>query len=255
MIELKNTCFSYGSKPFIENFHLEFCDGALTAVIGENGSGKSTLLKLMSGELKSKSGKIFIDGKDTKRLSRRETAKSLSYFPQGRDIPDMTALELVALGRYSYRSAGLPTPKSEESHALEALEYVGATHFADTKLKKMSFGERQRIYLAMQIAQDAHNCLLDEPTNFLDAGAKFSMMETLVRLRDEGRCVVCVLHDISLAMRYADRIVVMKDGKIFADGAPEELYENGSIGEAFEICLDRIQTKEGFSYLARSKNS
>lgn len=235
MIEIKNLSFSYGSATFIDNINLSLFDGSLTAIIGENGSGKSTLLKLISGELKAEGGNILVDGKDMRKLNHRESAKILSLFPQGRSVPDMTALELVSLGRYAYLSHSPFTPKDEEQIALSALEYVGASQFASISLKRMSFGERQRVYLAMQIAQDSQNLLLDEPTNFLDIRAKFSMMDTLLRLRSSGRCLVCILHDIPLAMRYADRIIVMKNGTIFAEGTPEELYENEKISKAFGV--------------------
>ena len=253
MIEIQDLGFSYGIAPFIESVDTSFCDGSLTVIIGENGSGKSTLLNLISGELKAKTGNILIDGKNIKKFTRRRIARALSCFPQGRNVPDMTALELVTLGRFAHIASTLATPKSEEEIAKSALEYVGASHFAYANLKRMSYGERQRIYLAMQIAQNAKNCLLDEPTNFLDVGAKFSMMEVLVRMKNEGKCVVCVLHDLSLALQYADRVILMKKGEIFADGTPAELYENGKIAEAFDITLERIVSNGEISYIAKPK--
>ena len=250
MIEINNLSFSYGSSPFIDSVNLRFFDGSLTAIIGENGSGKSTLLKLISGELCAKEGAVILNGKNQKSLSQRETAKILSYFPQGRTVPDMTALEIVSLGRFA---CGFKDKKAEKEISLSALEYVGASKFADISLKNMSYGERQKVYLAMQIAQNAQNCLLDEPTNYLDISAKFSTMDTLTKLRDEGKCVVCVLHDLSLAMRCADRIIVMKSGKIFADGTPTELYENERIAHAFNISLERVTSNGEISYVANPK--
>ena len=126
MIEIKNLSFSYGSVPFIDNINLNLFDSSLTAIIGENGSGKSTLLKLISGELRAKTGNILINGKDTAKSNRRESAKLLSYFPQGRSIPDMTALELVSLGRYAYLPPSPVMPKvRRQLHAprLNTLEH------------------------------------------------------------------------------------------------------------------------------------
>ncbi|MBP3375483.1 MAG: ABC transporter ATP-binding protein [Clostridia bacterium] len=248
MIELKDLTFSYTSKPFIKDVYARFEDGAITAIIGENGSGKSTLLKLISGELKAKYGSVIVDGKDLNALKRKDVAKLLSHFPQGREIPDMTALELVSLGRYPYLSLSPVTPKEEENIALSALRYVGAERFAFVDLKKMSYGERQRVYLAMQIAQGSQNMLLDEPTSFLDIGAQFEVMNILTSLRNEGKCIVCILHDIPLAMRCADSIMLMKNGNIIAQGTPTELYESRKLEETFGISLEKVEFGSSASF-------
>ena len=253
MIELKDLTFSYTSKPFINEICTRFEDGCITAIIGENGSGKSTLLKLISGELKAKCGSVFVDGKDLNALKRKDVAKLLSHFPQGREIPDMNSLELVSLGRYPYLSLSPVTPKEEENIALSALRYVGAERFAHVSLKKMSYGERQRVYLAMKIAQGSHNMLLDEPTSFLDIGAQFEVMNILTSLRNEGKCIACILHDIPLAMRFADNIILMKNGNIIAKGRPGELYEGGMIEEAFGISLERIELGDSTSFVPMPK--
>lgn len=255
MISIKNLCFSYNKSPFIHTASLSFKDGELVAIIGPNGSGKSTLLKLICGELTPKKGEIIIEKKDARHISRRALAKLLSYFPQGRETPDMTALELVALGRFSEHPFGLAASNKDLEIAREALGRVNAAQFENVSLKKLSYGERQRVYLAMQMAQNAQNCLVDEPTNFLDAAAKFAMMDTLACLRNEGKCVICVLHDISLAMRYADRIIIMQDGKIFADGTPRQLYENQKIDKAFGITLLKTEDGGKDSYVASPKNN
>ena len=253
MIELKDLTFSYTSKPLINGVCERFEDGTLTAIIGENGSGKSTLLKLISGEEKPQAGSALIDGKYMSTLKRKDAAKLLSGFPQGREIPDMNSLELVSLGRYSYLSLSPVTPKEEENIALSALRYVGAERFAHVSLKKMSYGERQRVYLAMQIAQGSQNMLLDEPISFLDIGSQFEVMDTLTSLRNEGKCIVCILHDIPLAMRYADSMLLMKNGNIIARGTPNELYEGGMIEEAFGISLERIELGDSTSFVAMPK--
>lgn len=253
MIELKDIAFSYTSKPFIKDVCARFEDGTLTAIIGENGSGKSTLLKLISGEEKPQAGSVLIDGKYMSTLKRKDAAKLLSGFPQGRDIPDMNSLELVSLGRYSYLPLSPVTPKEEENIALSALRYVGAERFARVSLKKMSYGERQRVYLAMQIAQGSQNMLLDEPTSFLDIGAQFEVMNILTSLRNEGKCIVCILHDIPLAMRYADSMLLMKNGNIIARGTPNELYEGGMIEEVFGISLERIELGDSTSFVPMPK--
>lgn len=247
MIEIQNLHFSYGGASSLQLPELTLSDGTLTALVGENGSGKTTLLRLIMGELFPREGAIRIDGLETSRVKKAELATRLSYFPQGRPTPDMSALEVTALGRYPHSRSRLLASKEDRKLAYRALTSVGVEDFADRHMKSLSFGERQRVYLAMQLVQEAQNCLFDEPTNFMDASAKFHMLNTLSDLREQGRCVLCVIHDLTLAMRYADRILVLKEGTLLADGTPDELYESGAIDRAFGIRLCRsVENGERF---------
>ena len=241
MIEIKNLCFSYADAPFTEHLSLTIHDGALTALIGENGSGKSTLFKLITGGERQKSGDILLDGMNMRGMKRREIAHILSYFPQSRPTPDMRVCELVLMGRYPFSSAIASATEKDQALAHAAMEKMAVLPFAERNLHTLSFGERQRVYLAMLLAQDTQTCLFDEPTNFLDISAKFSMLDALTDLKNEGKCVFCILHDLSLAMRYADRLIVMKDGNLFADGTPDALYKSGAIEKAFGVHLARLE--------------
>jgi iron complex transport system ATP-binding protein len=235
MIEIKNLSFSYGKDEFIKNLDVILPDSSLIAIVGENGSGKTTLLSLILGEIFAKSGEIKIDGLNLKQTKRSELSKRLSIFPQSREIPDMTGKELVTMGRYPYIKNKLITPSSELKIVRSALIKAGAQAFGERRLASLSYGERQRVYLAMQIAQDAQNMLLDEPTNYLDISAKFQTMELLTSLKNEGKCIVCVLHDISLAMTYADLVAVMKGGSLIAFDSPEKIHREKKLEEAFGV--------------------
>ena len=197
--------------------------------------------------------KIEIDGTDTRTLKRHELARRLSVFPQGREIPDMTALELVIMGRYPYINDKFITPQNDIDIAHSALISVGAEKYEERRLTSLSHGERQRVYLAMQIAQGTQNLLLDEPTNYLDVSAKFQVMELLTTLKNEGRCVVTVLHDITLALAYADRIAVMKNGKLIALGNPEAIYQSKSLENAFGIKISRFDNNGKSVYVTEPK--
>lgn len=237
MIEIRDLSFSYNKKPFTEHLSFTLEDGVFTALIGENGSGKSTLLKLLTGNEVFTSGMILLDGKDIKTLGKNEISKSLSYFPQNRPIPDMTAKEVVMMGRYPYTRGKLSVSRNDHLTVEAIMTDMHLFHFAERNMKTLSFGERQRVYLAMLLAQDTKTCLFDEPTNFMDISAKFAIMQMLSEMKKKGKCILCVLHDISLALQYADRIIIMKNGNIFAVGSPDELYRNGSIEKAFRIRL------------------
>ena len=253
MIEIKGLSFSYGKDEFIKNLDLSLPDSSLIAIVGENGSGKTTLLSLISGEICSKSGEIKIDGLNLKQTKRSELSKRLSIFPQSREIPDMTGKELVTMGRYPYIKNKLITPSSEAEIVRSALIRAGAQAFGERRLASLSYGERQRVYLAMQIAQGAQNMLLDEPTNYLDISAKFQTMELLTSLKNEGKCIICVLHDISLALTYADLVAVMKGGKLIAFDTPENIYRDKKLEEAFGVRFCKTEYEGRVAYSAIPK--
>lgn len=253
MIEIKNLCFSYGNNEFIRDLNVAFPDSSLTVIVGENGSGKTTLLSLIANELKFKSGTMQIDGIDIGSLKHNELACRLSVFPQGREIPDMTALELVSMGRYPHNKSKITTPKRDIDIAYAALARVGTEKFAERRLSSLSYGERQRIYLAMQIAQDAQNLLLDEPTNYLDISARFQTMELLTSLKNEGKCVVAVLHDITLALAYADRIAVMKNGELVDFDTPDMIYQRKSLEDTFGVRISRFDRNGKPLYVTEPK--
>ncbi|MBQ9117198.1 MAG: ABC transporter ATP-binding protein, partial [Clostridia bacterium] len=182
-------------------------------------------------------------------IRRRELARLLSVFPQGRPVPDMAAGEMVLMGRYPFRRGFAAFSDDDVAMAEKALVSADASEFGGRNMKALSYGERQRVYLAMQMAQDTRNCVLDEPTNFMDASHSFQILDYVKRMSaEEGKCVVCVLHDIPLAMRYADRLVILKNGGIYADGAPDELFEGGDIARAFNIRLERFSVNGGYAY-------
>ena len=248
MIELKNIAFSYNKEPFLK-VNTVFENGSLTAIIGENGSGKTTLLRLINGIEHPENGCVTIDGCDVAKALKCDLAKRLSYFPQSRPIPDMSVFDTVLLGRYPYNKGGFSVSDEDSTTVEKALTETGTRDFAHRKMKSLSYGERQRVYLAMLIAQDTKNLILDEPVSFMDISASFGLMDTLKRLCNSGRCVVCVLHDIPLAMRYAHRIVIMKNGVIYDDGTPDDLFERGSIDTAFGIHLEKYESNSKAVYL------
>ena len=253
MIKINDLSFAYGKSGFISDLCLTLPDSSLTAIVGENGSGKTTLLSLISKELSQASGNIEIDGIDTRALKRRELALKLSVFPQGREIPDMTAIELVTMGRYPYIGNRLATPQNDIDIARSTLLRVGAEDFIDRRLTSLSFGERQRVYLAMQIAQDTQNLLLDEPTNYLDISAKFQTMELLRELKNDGKCIAVVLHDLTLALSYADHIAVMKNGKLVSFGTPTEIFESKALEKVFGIKIRKFTDNGKDVYVTEAK--
>lgn len=244
MIRIKDLEFSYGTKPFTQIPDLTLHDGQLTAILGANGSGKTTLLRLISGTEKPHRGNVKTDGV-------RPSAKRLSYFPQDRPVPDMTAFDTVLLGRYPYGSG---RSDSDMVKAEECMKRTEALAFSSRNMKTLSCGERQRVYLAMALAQDADNMLFDEPSSFLDMHTVFFMYGIMSELKNQGKCVVSVFHDIQNALTYADRLIIMKDGRIFSDGAPYQVIADKSIEEALGVRAVEMEHEGETVYLIKPLN-
>ena len=244
MIEIKNLSFSYTKEKYIDNLSLTLNDGELTVLIGANGSGKSTLVRLAVGELCPADGEIFVDGESLRELDRYEAAKRLAYFPEGRPVPHLTVYEMVSLGRFPYTRGSFTTSKEDAAAVEEALSLTELSPLRDRRLDSLSYGQRQRAFLAMLLAQGAKNAIFDEPANFLDEGARFRMLDMIKRLSRTG-AVMAVLHDLSLALTYADRIILMSEGGAVFDGTPARLYQSGIVEKTLGVRLIKIETEGG----------
>ncbi len=240
MIELQTVSFSYGKTPVLSEISLALEPGKLYAVLGPNGCGKTTLMKLLARLEQPKSGTIFLDGKSD--YSRNEFAKRLALMPQGRNIPDTTVFELVCCGRYPHTDFSRRLREADFQIVEIALKATDSDTLAHKRLKKLSGGERQRAYLAMLLAQDTPYVLLDEPTTHLDIACAFQTMELLKQMRDSGKCVVAVLHDLDLALKYADEILLMHRGKLLSKASPEQTVESGMLDRVFGVrCIPIIR--------------
>lgn len=226
----------------VERLHGVTCEaraGRLTALIGPNGCGKSTLLKCAAGILRPAGGAVYAGGERVASLSPRALAARVAYMPQSRLTPALTAAQLVAHGRYPHLRWGRSLTRADREVVRAAMARTGALAHADRSVAELSGGERQRVYLAMMLAQQAPELLLDEPTAYLDPGAQFRLMELLASLRDEGRAVIAVLHDLALAMTYADDVLLMRDGRLVCAAPPETLAQSGAIEDVFGVRLER----------------
>lgn len=235
MIQLDDLCFSYGGRTVLHNISAAFSPGKLYAVLGPNGSGKTTLIRLLSRLLQPDSGSLTLDGKSYACYGRKEFARQLALLPQARPIPAISVQDLVSHGRFPYLGLSR-TPGKDDLDAVErAMAAVNVQAFAGRDLRQLSGGERQRVYLALLLAQDTRYVLLDEPTTYLDASAQFSVMENLKCMSQDGKCVIAVLHDLNLALSFADEICLLDQGRIAAFGAPEALVEQGVLDRVFSI--------------------
>lgn len=247
MLEIRNFSTGYPGNPVLQDISLTFSQGSVTVVAGPNGCGKSTLLKALTGILPS-SGSLKLDNRDLTALSRRELAKIIAFLPQNRTVPEITAKNLVLHGRFPYLS--YPRRYRQEDHriAYEALEKMGIGDLADRYLSTLSGGQRQKVYIAMALAQDTPVILLDEPNTFLDISHQLQLMEQLRSLASEGKTVVLVLHDLVMALEHADSLVILSEGNRVCQGNPEELFLSGNLDRVFGVRIRRMQTSSGWKY-------
>lgn len=235
MLKIKGLVAGYGERKVIDGINLSLERGKLTSVIGPNGSGKSTLLKVLSGVLDANAGSVTLDGKELLSCSYRERAKKIAYLPQGKPLPDMSVRQMVLHGRFPH--IGYPRRYTEHDRqiAFNAMQKMGVDSFADHPLSSLSGGMRQNAYIALCLAQDTEFLLLDEPTTYLDIKNQLSLMSSLSALADEGRGILTVMHDITLALNFSDKIAVLNGGDIVFFGTPNEVLKSGIIKTVFGV--------------------
>lgn len=229
--------FTYAGapEPAIDELTVNVGRGELYAVIGPNGSGKSTLARLLLGVLRPDAGRATFDGRDASAWDRRALAQRIGVVPQGEEVVfPMTVRELVLMGRYPHLGAW----RRESAADLEAVERALAgcdvAALADRVVTQLSGGERQRARIARALAQEPGTLVLDEPTAALDIAHEMSIFELLARLRTERAVtVLLVTHNINLAARYADRMLLLERGRAVAEGTPAEVVTRARIERSY----------------------
>lgn len=253
MLEIQNLSAGYPGNPVLKDISLTIPQGAVTVIVGPNGCGKSTLLKALTGILPA-TGSGKLDGQELLTLSPRERAKKVAFLPQNRPVPEITVKNLVLHGRFPYLS--YPRRYRQRDHAIAqaAMKKMGITELADRSLTTLSGGQRQTVYIAMILAQDTPVVLLDEPNSFLDIAHQLQLMQQARTLAEAGKTILLVLHDLSMAMDWADSLAVLSDGQCLFQGSPEEAFLSGSLQRAFGVQVQRAQTPEGWKYYFSNKN-
>ncbi|MAB82664.1 MAG: hypothetical protein CMJ24_04410 [Phycisphaerae bacterium] len=211
--------------------------GERVAILGPNGCGKSTLLRALCGIVTPSSGAVELEGTRLPSHRRRDRAKMIGLLPQSDIIPMMTTVrDHVAIGRHPYRRYFRQGGVDDRSCIDRAIELCEIGHLEDRPVERLSGGERQRVRLATLLSQAPSILLLDEPLTGLDLQHQYALLHLLEDMnRDEGRTVIVVLHDLSIAMRFFDRILVLQDGLLVADGAPDRIMTKQLLREVFNV--------------------
>ncbi|MFJ9455606.1 ABC transporter ATP-binding protein [Kitasatospora sp. NPDC101447] len=227
----------YGDRTIVEGLDLELPGDAVTAIVGPNACGKSTLLRGLVRLLDPAAGTVTLDGADIHRMPARALAKRMGLLPQQPVTPEAVTVEaLVRLGRYPHQRMLSPWSKADQAAVEDALERTGTAELRDRQVDRLSGGQRQRVWIALALAQETDLLLLDEPTTFLDLRHQLDVLDLVADLHAEaGRTVVMVLHDLGQAARYADHLVVLKDGRLAAAGPPSEVLTAELVEAVFQV--------------------
>ncbi|RJQ75516.1 ABC transporter ATP-binding protein [Pseudonocardiaceae bacterium YIM PH 21723] len=226
----------YGDRAVLSGLDVAIPTGQVTTIIGPNGCGKSTLLRTLSRLLKPTTGTVLLDGQDIARLKTKDVAKKLGLLPQAPIAPDgLTVADLVARGRHPHQSWLRQWSSDDDQTVAEALTMTGVADLADRPVDALSGGQRQRVWISMTLAQGTDLLLLDEPTTYLDLAHALDVLDLVDDLQEAGRTVVMVLHDLNLAVRYSDQLIVMTQGRILAQGHPRDVISAELLHEAFGL--------------------
>lgn len=240
VFDIKGLTFSYGTNEVIKGLDLSIKQGKVTTLIGANGCGKSTLFNLITKNLRPNSGEIRLEGKDISQVKLKDFARQVAIVHQYNTAPaDISVEKLVAFGRTPYHGFGsLSNSEEDEEKIKRALEITNTEKLKDKAVAQLSGGQKQRVWIAMALAQDTKILFLDEPTTYLDIRYQLQILKLVRKLNEEyGMTVIMVLHDINQSLYYSDEIVAMKDGRITAQGKPEEIITSELIKNVYDVEL------------------
>jgi iron complex transport system ATP-binding protein len=248
VISAKDVSFSYRpDRKVLDSLSLAVAAGDFLSLLGPNGSGKSTLLRCLLGELKVDSGQVLLDGRNVQKYSPRELARLVAYVPQfPRSAFAFTAREIVMLGRFAHMGQlGLAGPNDLVIVQL-AMQMTQTEEFADRTLEELSGGEAQRVMIARALAQQPQVLLLDEPTSHLDMKAQRMIYAMMARLaHDWPMAIICVSHDINMASRFADELLLMRKGRMIARGKPAEVISHDVLAQTYDTEVELVNVANG----------
>lgn len=235
-LALRDIRFGYGSRSVVEAVSLDVRDGEFLALVGPNGCGKSTVLRIMAGLLTPSDGEVRLRGRSITSLRRKDIAAQLALLSQANDAPGgMPVWDLVGMGRFAHEGWLRRDTPEDRHHVARAMKEMRIEDLGDRRTGELSGGQLQRCRMAMVLAQDADIQLLDEPTNHLDLAHQHAVLEIAQRQAKSGRAIVAVLHDLTQASLYADRILLMANGRVVAEGSPEAVLTTSNVEAVYGL--------------------
>ena len=245
-VSAKDISLRYDKKDVVKSFSADFTQGKIISIIGPNGSGISTILRSFARLLHTACGQISLFDTDIATVSKKEFAKRLAILLQHNISPeDITVKNLIYFGRCPHKKWYQQFEKRDEDILQQVLIQTDLVDFAEKKVCMLSGGERQRVWLAMALAQQPQVLLLDEPTTYLDIGYQLELLDLVYDLnRNTNLSIIMVLHDLNQAAQYSDEIIVLKDGKLYKKGTPQEIFTSELIKQIYGIDCKVIYDEE-----------
>lgn len=242
VLRAENLTLGYDGADIVTDLTFDVPTGSVTSIIGPNGCGKSTLLRGLGRLIAPRAGRVLLDGKPIGTLPTRQVARHVSILPQSPIAPPgLTVADLVSRGRHPRQRWYEQFSVLDETTLRHVLNSTGMLDLAGARLEELSGGQRQRAWISMTLAQETDIMLLDEPTTYLDLAHQVELLELIVRMnREHNRTVLMVLHDISLAARYSDHLVAMKNGAIVTQGAPEQVVRSDVLRDVFGLAAQVV---------------
>lgn len=226
----------YAGSTVLDDLDVTVPDGGFTVIVGPNGCGKSTLLRALGRLLPHRAGQVLLDGRELGSYRTREIARRIAVLPQSPQTPGaITVTDLVTRGRFPYQSLLRQWSPEDDRAVADALAQVGLADSGDRLVEELSGGQRQRVWIAMSLAQETPILLLDEPTTYLDIAHQLDVLDLCAQLHRDGRTLVAVLHDLNLAARYATHVIAMREGRIHAQGTPDQVITVDVLREVFDL--------------------
>lgn len=240
-LSVRDLAVRLGRREVVRGVTLDLPAPELVGLVGPNGAGKTSLLRALAGLLATASGSVAFDGRDLLRLPERERARIVGYLPQEHAVSwPLRVYDLVMLGRFPHRSPVAAASERDRRAVVSALAAMDALRFADRPVTQLSGGERSRVLLARALAQEPRLMLADEPTHGLDPSHQIALMQRLRRLAQGGCLVLVTLHDLTLAGRWCDRLVMLSEGRIVADGPADAVLTDARLSDVYGIEAVRV---------------
>ncbi len=249
MLEINNVSFSYSQdKKILDDISLNVAQGDVLGILGINGAGKTTFIKCLNNIFSPEAGNIKVNGRDIRSMTPKEIAKLIAYVPQyNGTFFNINVLDTVMMGRLPY--AGRSYTENDRKIVYEILEKMNLDKFAFRSICEMSGGERQRVFIARALAQQPQIIILDEPTSSLDLHNQLFILKMIEELsKKENLTIIMIIHDLNLASMFCNKLVILKEGKIFAQGNAADVLTEANVGDVYKVAT-KITVEDGYKHI------
>lgn len=249
MLEAEKICLSLNGKKILNNISCQFATGRITGLIGPNGAGKTSLLKMLAGLAVPDSGKVVLYGQNLSDYSPLQLAEKLAYLPQSREIHwNQPVRDIIALGRWPYHQPAGFNKKEEDGIIPQLLEQLHLRELADRQVLELSGGEQARVLLGRALAQTPEFLLADEPLGNMDPAFQLETLKLLRHYAKQGMSIIIILHDLTMAARYCDEIILLNKGSIYSAGDAKQVFTHDNLKHVFHLDA-RLETLEGKQHI------